>query len=224
MISVVIPALNEEKTVAALLEHLKTLDGAKEVIVADGGSADATSELAAAQAVVVAGPRGRGPQCNAGAARAGGGILFFLHADSRLERDTLLKIEQTVADGAEWGCLKLRFDDRHWLSSVIAWCSNLRVHLRGIVFGDQGIFMTRELFERLGGLPELPLMEDYRLSLELREQKIPPVQVCGYITSSARRFARNGRLRTLWRMRRLRALYRRGADISAIQAMYADIR
>lgn len=224
MISVIIPALNEEKRVAALLGHLQALEGAKEIIVADGGSADRTRELAAAKAAVIRCLGGRGPQCNAGARVAGGDILFFLHADSRLEPDALLKIDQAVTDGAAWGCLKLRFDDGHWLSSVIAWCSNLRVRLRGIVFGDQGIFMTRELFERLGGLPGLPLMEDYRLSLDLRKQKIAPVQVRSHITSSARRFAKEGRLRALWRMRRLRALYRRGTDISDIQAMYGDIR
>lgn len=224
MISIVIPVLNEERAIGALLDNIDSLAGAKEVIVADGGSTDQTRTTASSSVAVIDCPRGRGPQCNAGARRAGGGILFFLHADSRLQPDALHKIEQAVACGAGWGCLKLRFDDAHPITALVAWCSNLRVSTRGIVFGDQGIFMTRDLFERLGGFPELPLMEDYQLSLLLRGMKVRPVLADSRITSSARRFAAGGRLRALWRMSRLRRLYRSGADISVIQELYGDIR
>jgi len=224
MISIIVPALNEEKAVETLLDNIASLSGMKEVIVADGGSTDKTKELAAARAVVLDCPRGRGTQCNAGARRAGGDILFFLHVDSCLEQDVLSKIERAVSSGAVWGCLKLRFDDGHWFTRAVAWCSNLRARWRGIVFGDQGIFMTRGLFEQLGGFPALPLMEDYQLSLLLRELKIFPALADSRITSSARRFTEGGRLRVIWRMQRLRRLYRRGVDISVIQAMYRDIR
>lgn len=230
MISLIVPVLNEEKAIEALLAHLETLSGEKEIIVVDGGSADRTIEmieLAAERvsvAAVIEGPRGRGPQCDAGAARASGDTLLFVHADSRLEQDALARVERAVARGAAWGCFRLRFDDAHWAARAVAWASNLRARWRGVVFGDQGIFMTRELFGEVGGFPALPLMEDYQLSLNLKKRKLPPAQINCFITSSARRLVAGGRLRTAWKMWRLRALYRRGADISIIQAMYRDVR
>lgn len=224
MISIVIPVLNEERAIETLLDSIARLRGKKEVIVADGGSMDDTRRRACQRGTLVDCPRGRGIQCNTGARRARGDILFFPHADSCLQPDALVKIRQAVSLGAHWGCLKLRFDVTHPITAIIAWCSNLRVPSRGIVFGDQGIFMTQRLFRRLGGFPELPLMEDYQLSLTLREMKIPPVQIDSYIVSSPRRFAAGGHLRTLWQMRRLRRLYRSGTDISVIQALYKDTR
>nr|AGS53101.1 glycosyl transferase, family 2 [uncultured bacterium contig00036] len=220
----IVPTLNEERNIAALLEHVTALPGEKEIIVADGGSTDSTSELAVSWAEVFICPRGRGPQCNAGALRAGGDILFFLHTDSRLERDALPKIAQAVERGAVWGCLKLRFDDGHWLTRLIAWCSNMRVRWRGIAFGDQGIFMTRSLFAQIGGIPDLPLMEDYALSLLLKGKGLSPEQLDSYITSSARRFVSGGRLRVWLQMWSLRAQYRRGVDISILQSTYRNIR
>ena len=84
--------------------------------------------------------------------------------------------------------------------------------------------MTRDLFGQLGGFPPLPLMEDYQLSMNLKELKTRPAVVDSCIVSSARRFSEGGRLRVIWQMRRLRRLYRNGIDISVIQAMYRDIR
>jgi rSAM/selenodomain-associated transferase 2 len=224
MISLIIPVLNEEKTVEDFLKHIAALNGEKEIIVADGGSNDNTKALAERQAKVIDSPRGRGRQCNAGARQASGNILFFIHADSCLEQDALLKIGRAVAQGAVWGCLKIRFDDSHIIARLVAWGSNLRVRLFGTVFGDQGIFMTRELYEQVGGFPELSLMEDYQFSINLRARKIAPTQVDSKITSSARRFIAGGRLRVIWRMQHLRVLYRQGVDISLIETMYRDIR
>ena len=224
VVSLIIPVLNEEKTIEGLLDNISALTGSKEVIVADGGSADKTKELAISRAKVIDCPRGRGPQCNMGALHADGDIFFFIHADSRLPQDALDKICLAVARGAQWGCLKLVFDDKHWFIRLVAWGSNLRVRLRGVVFGDQGIFMTKDLFESLGGFPALPLMEDYRLSLDLKARKTPPIQVSSYIISSARRFNTEGRLSAIWRMIRMRKLYRDGADFSTILEMYRDVR
>lgn len=224
MISIIIPVLNEEKRIEALLEHAAALPGDKEIIVVDGGSADRTAELAAHRAVVIEGACGRGPQCNAGARMAHGDIFFFLHADSRLELNALGEIERAVAQGASWGCLKLCFGGGHWFGRIVALCSNLRARWRGLVFGDQGIFMSRGLFGQLEGFRELPLMEDYQLSLDLKKRGIAPRQIDSRIVTSARRFTSGGWLRTLWQMRRLRALYRQGVDIGEIMGCYQDAR
>ena len=224
MISIIIPVLNEEKTIEGLLDNLAALSGMKEIIVADGGSTDRTKELAKSKATVIDCLPGRGLQCNIGALRSKGDILFFIHADSQLMPEALAEIENAVAKGAAWGCLKLRFDDTHWLMRLVEWGSNFRARRRSIVFGDQGIFIKRNLLASLGGFPDLPLMEDYQLSLNLQERQITPVQVNSWITTSARRFTEVGFLRALWQMRRLRKLYRRGVDIDVIRAMYQDIR
>jgi rSAM/selenodomain-associated transferase 2 len=228
MISVIVPLYNEENAVVNLLAQLSRLDGTCEIVLADGGSTDRTRELARdalpRNARLLETPRGRGAQSNAGAREALGDTFFFLHADSRIPPDTLRHIEKATSDGALWGCLKLRFDDAHPLMALCARLSNLRVRLTGVAFGDQGIFIRRDLFLREGGFPELPLMEDYEFSLGLRRRGISPVQLPCPIVTSARRFREQGRLRTMLLMWRLRRLYRNGGDIQRIAARYRQIR
>jgi rSAM/selenodomain-associated transferase 2 len=228
MISVIVPLYNEEKTVTTLLDQLGHLEGSHEILLADGGSADRTRELARdalpRNARLLTAPRGRAAQSNAAAREAVGNIFFFLHADSRILPDTLPHIEKAVLEGALWGCLKLRFDERHPLTVACAYLSNLRVRLRGIAFGDQGIFVRRDLFLRENGFPELPLMEDYEFSMRLKRRRIFPVQLSCPIVTSARRFRECGRLRTLFLMWHLRRLYRNGCDIEHIAARYRQTR
>jgi rSAM/selenodomain-associated transferase 2 len=227
MISVIVPVLDEEKSIAGLLTQLAELEGDCEILLADGGSTDGTLEAARdalpKNARFLACPRGRAAQCNAAAQEAQGDILFFLHADSRVTPDVLLSIRLAVDGGALWGCLSLRFDDPHPLMTVCAWLSNLRAR-RGIVFGDQGIFIRRSLFWEIGAFPELPLMEDYEFSLRLRRKGIFPIQLRRPIVTSARRFRECGRLRAMFLMWRLRRLYRKGHDVAAVAALYRQIR
>jgi rSAM/selenodomain-associated transferase 2 len=228
MISVIVPLYNEEKSVTNLLCQLSRLEGACEILLADGGSTDRTRELALnalpRNARLLEFPRGRAAQSNAAARASAGDILFFLHADSQIPPGTLRHIEKAVLDGAAWGCLTLRFDERHPLTLVCARLSNLRVRLTGIAFGDQGIFVRRGLFLEEGGFPELPLMEDYEFSLRLKRRRIFPVQLSCPIVTSARRFREYGRLRTMFLMWRLRRLYRNGCDVERIAARYRQIR
>ncbi|HBT94679.1 MAG TPA: glycosyl transferase family 2 [Coriobacteriia bacterium] len=228
MISIIIPVLNEEATIEDLIKRILTLDPeravAKEIIVVDGGSSDRTVSLASPQATVLTGPRGRGQQCNYGARQATGDILLFLHADCVPEKDALVDIEQAVVRGALWGCQRLRFDNRRPLATLVALCANLRARWRHIVFGDQGIFIRRDLFLRLDGFPNLPLMEDYRFSLDMRRQRLKPTLVKSRITTSSRRFDTNGYLSTLLHMYHMRRMYRSGADITRIQALYENVR
>lgn len=220
MISLIIPVLNEESNIEALLTHIAGLCGRFETIFVDGGSTDRTVELLEVRVRLLSGPPGRGPQCNLGGTAASGDIFFFLHADCRLQENALLLVERAVQNGAAWGCLKLRFDERHPLTTIGALKSNWRARRQKIVFGDQGIFITRELFAQTGGFPNLPLMEDYQLSLDLKKRNISPMQINSVITASARLFREVGRLRLGWRMHRMRQLYRRGISIKQIIAYY----
>jgi rSAM/selenodomain-associated transferase 2 len=228
MISIIVPTYNEEKNAGRLLAVLSSLDGEREVIFVDGGSHDRTRETLQNSlpqgARVLEARRGRAAQCNAASLEARGDIMLFLHADSLVEPDALGRIEGAVEKGAEWGCLKLCFDDAHPLMVLCAFLSNRRARRRGIVFGDQGIFIRSELFRREGGFPEMPLMEDYAFSLRLAGRGIFPVQVESPIVTSARRFREGGRLRTMFRMWRLRRLYRNGLDIESIATRYLDVR
>ena len=102
--------------------------------------------------------------------------------------------------------------------------SNNRIHDRKVVFGDQGIFIKRNLFEEIGGFPEIPIMEDYQLSLTLKERGEKIGVGKGLVTTSARRYAQGDKLKVMWKMNRLRKAYRDGVPIEEISAAYADIR
>ena len=118
---------------------------------------------------------------------------------------------------------RIRFDSHHPWMRCCSFCSNLRVRLRKIAFGDQGIFLTRELFEQIGGFSDLPIMEDYKLSIDLKG-KYPLGQTRGYLVTSARRFEQGGMLRTMWKMQVLQHRFRKGVPAQEIARQYRDIR
>lgn len=220
-VSVIIPVYNEEKMLPAFLRELEKLRGC-EIIFADGGSSDKTVELLKGFRVLHT-PKGRAAQMNWGAKQAGGDVLFFLHVDSILPEHPVQEL-LTVLERNRWGCFGVAFQPRDWLMDFCAQRSNHRVHKHGIVFGDQGIFMERTLFESIGGFPDLPLMEDFQLSLNLIGE---PVGMTNHpIVTSSRRF-HGSKLHKLWvmaQMQLLRKRYRAGADIQEIAAQYCDIR
>lgn len=225
MISVLLPVYQEEKALPALLERLGQLEGDFEVIFADGGSTDATVPLLRAAGYrVVAGAKGRGEQCNLAAAHARGDIFFFLHADSAVEGDVLSHIQAAVDRGAQWGCLTVTFDDTRFPYCWGIRISNFRARVGHIVFGDQGMFFTRALFDEMGGFPDLPIMEDYELSLRLKQKRIPPVVVRSPIVASVRRFEAGGPWRVGFQMYYLRHLYRKGVSPQRLLALYRDCR
>ena len=225
MISVLLPVYQEEKALPALLERLGQLEGDFEVIFADGGSTDATVPLLRdAGYRVVTGAKGRGNQCNLAAAHARGDILFFLHADSAVEKDVLSHIQAAVDAGARWGCLTITFDDTRFPYCGGIRISNFRAKVGHIVFGDQGMYFTRSLFAEIGGFPDLPIMEDYELSLRLKKKRIPPVVVKSPIMASVRRFEAGGPWRVGFQMYYLRHLYRKGVSPQRLQERYRDCR
>jgi rSAM/selenodomain-associated transferase 2 len=221
-LSVIIPTLNEAAGIGTTLAALARMrEYGAEVIVADGGSSDDT--IARAQPLadrVLAAPRGRAAQMNAGAAAATGDVLLFLHADSRLPADADRLILAAVGAAAEtWGRFDVAIEGRHPLLPVIAWFMNRRSRLTGIATGDQGLFVTRALFAAAGGYPPIALMEDVALSQALRARGAPRC-LRERIVTSGRRWERHGVWRTMALMWRLRWAYWRGADPALLARRY----
>ena len=217
-----LPILNEEAQVAACLGALQPLRGQNsELIVADGGSRDRSVALAEPLADrVVVGPRGRAAQMNAGARQANGDILWFLHADSLPPPDALSLIRAALA-GRErgWGRFDVRLSGRRPSLRMVEFSMNLRSRLTGIATGDQGIFVRRDLFERIGGYPPIALMEDIALSRALKRYG-RPVCLRQRVLTSSRRWERDGIARTVLLMWRLRLAYFLGADPDRLARSY----
>lgn len=225
-LSIIIPCLNEARGIVAALERLQSLrEAGAEIIVVDGGSSDASVARAAPHADrVLAAPRGRASQMNSGAARARGGILLFLHADCVLPRNA----DRLIVDGLDtssrhWGRFDVCLAGGHPLLALIAFMMNWRSRLTGIATGDQGMFVTRELFAAAGGFPEIPLMEDIAFSRILKSHGAP-LCLSARITASGRRWQERGVLRTIVLMWRLRLAYFLGADPADLALRYDGAR
>jgi len=226
-VSIIVPALDEARGIAAALGPLQPLRAAgHEVIVVDGGSADATMALAAPLADrAFAAPRGRASQMNAGAAVATGDVLLFLHADSQLPAAGVPAILRGLAgSGRRWGRFDVTIAGRPRVLPLIAGMMNLRSRLTGIATGDQGIFVGRTLFDALGGYPDQPLMEDIELSRRLKRAAGRPLCLRQRIVTSARRWESRGPWRTILAMWRWRFAYWLGAHPARLAAEYAPVR
>lgn len=224
MISIIVPVLNEEKTIKKLLIELNALEGEKEIIVVDGGSTDSTAKIASQHARLIEGVSGRARQMNKGAGIATGDILWFVHSDSRVDRSSLCHIEAAVEEGCAGGGFSMFFHDYDtMLMRFIACTSNMRARHMGLYFGDQGIFVRREIFERIGGYPDIPIMEDWELGLILKnegEMKLLNAQ----IGTSGRRFKNGGALRTLLLMHKIKLLYMLGTSPEKLSSIYRKVR
>lgn len=167
MISVIIPTFNEESSLEGLLTELRQQAPGTEVIVADGSSTDATVALAARHARVVVSERRRGRQLNLAARVARGEILCFLHADVRLPENALAAVERVMEEPEViGGTFSLEFSGDGWPARIFTWINAWRRWF-GVFYGDQGIFVRRTVFERLGGFREWPLLEDYEFARRL---------------------------------------------------------
>lgn len=219
-LSVVIPVLNEGNGIQPLLSSLQSIRAqGHEIIVVDGGSNDATIALAKPLSDrVVISSRGRAPQMNAGAAVASGNVLFFLHADSQLPGNFIELIVDAM-NHSRWGRFDIRLSGDRFLFRVVEWFMNQRSRSSGISTGDQGLFVTRELFDAVGGFPAIALMEDIAITKKLRKFEAPICLVTKIITSS-KRWEKNGAWHTIWLMWRLRYAYWRGADPAHLARIY----
>jgi len=222
MLSIIIPTLDEESAIAECLARVQPLRAAgAELIVVDGGSRDATAAIARPRAdAVIDAPRGRAAQMNAGAALARGDALVFLHADTRLPGGAAEAIEAALAEpGVVGGRFDVRFDNERALFRVIAWFMNARSRASGICTGDQAIFVRRADFEAIGGYPEIPLMEDIELSRRLKRRgRLRALRL--RVTTAARKWEREGPLRTVGLMWALRLLHFCGVAPARLHRWY----
>lgn len=223
-ISVVIPTLNEQDALPETLKRLKAIPEAMEVIVADGGSRDSTLSIAKdAGCRTVTAPVGRGNQMRAGAAVAGGDVILLLHADTWLPANAgaaALRClnDPTVVGGGYWK----DFRDGTWLMSGSRWRCALRLFLSRRIAGDQGFFIRRETLEKIGGVPEIPLMEEFRLC-DLLNKEGRLALAGATVTTSARRFLKAGPLRTYLCMWRVTVLYRLGVAPERLRRIYEKL-
>ena len=220
-ISIIIPVYNEASIINKSMDNLEQFRDYCEIIFVDGGSDDGTDRIIEKKYKLFYSPKkGRSYQMNYGASLSRGNILLFLHADSILPDDAPGQIHRIIRRGYKAGCFRIKFDSKSILMKICGFMSNLRVRLRNIAFGDQGIFIIKSYFYKLGGFAEIPLMEDYQLSMDIKADKEKIALTETKIETSERRFVKKGRFRTMIEMQKLQYMYRRGKDIDIIANLY----
>ncbi len=224
ILSIIVPALDEEAEIGATLLALSPFRArGAEVIVADGGSRDRTTALAQPLAdCVIAAPRGRASQMNAGAAIARGKIFVFLHADTRLPVQADRLVQEGLAQGKRWGRFDVRIAGIHPMLPLVASMMNIRSRLTGIATGDQAMFMTRLAYDAVGGFPDLALMEDIAMSARLK-QLGPPLCLREKAVTCGRRWEARGVVSTIVSMWRIRLAYRFGASSQDLARRYGYV-
>jgi rSAM/selenodomain-associated transferase 2 len=228
-IAVVIPTLNEERSLPRTLACLAACP-LTEIIIVDGGSTDGTLSLAqefcsrTANARLIVSPQGRARQMNEGAKASRSEILLFLHADTQLPAQAGRIIESALAKHrAVGGRFNVRFDSPSAWGRIISSLMNYRSRLTGIATGDQALFVRRHVFELLGGFSEIPLMEDIEFSGRL-QQVGRTVALQDTVVTSFRRWETQGPLRTVFLMWTLRFLYWAGVSPHRLARVYRVVR
>ncbi|MGH2926990.1 MAG: TIGR04283 family arsenosugar biosynthesis glycosyltransferase [Solirubrobacteraceae bacterium] len=191
-----------------------------ELVVVDGSSGDGTAERASAHCRVLDSPPGRARQMNLGAEATRSEVLWFIHADVEVDPSALGQLRAVLADEeVVGGGLSLRFDRRSLGLDYLAWSSTRRARYLHQVFGDQALFVRRDVFDELGGFPDLPIMEDLELSRRLaRVGHLAVLDTAA--TASARRLVEHGTWSLIVYMQYLRLLYFAGIDPAAIARRY----
>lgn len=233
-ISVIIPTLNEERTIMATLAHTAAL-GFDELIVVDGGSTDETPALVESYRLstqsstfspirLMTTARGRARQMNEGVKTSRAEILLLLHADTTLPNDARTLIETALANQTiVGGRFDVRFDRPSRWGSIISRLMNGRSRLTGVATGDQALFVRRSIFERMGGFADMPLMEDIDFSRRLKGQGATAA-LTATVTTSFRRWEQQGPLRTILLMWSLRFLYWIGVSTHTLNRWYGLVR
>jgi len=199
-ISVVIPALNEERALPANIAKLLTYPGVHECIVVDGGSVDATCEcvekFSDSRVRLLHSAPGRGRQMNIGAASASGDMLLFHHADTHLPPEGFSQLVAACTDTkVHWGGFRHQFSQPNWKLGLVSWLHNFRFRHTGVVYGDQSMFVRKAFFERVGGFKETGL-EDLDFSDRALEHE-PSTSLPGNVVTDSRKFRQMGELKAL---------------------------
>jgi len=197
MISIIIPAFNEENNIESTINNVKQAKTAIEIIVVDGGSSDSTIEKAKkAGAATLISEKSRGKQLNYGASVAKGEILLFLHADTILPDDYHIEINDIINNmGHSLGAFKIRINSKLRGIKMVEFFINLRTTLFKLPFGDQAFFIKASLFKEIGGFLPIPLMEDFEFIKRAKKSTDLIISKSCVITSG-RRWEKKGILRT----------------------------
>ena len=230
MVSIIIPAYNEATSIADVLERLKHVQGEFEVLVADGSSTDRTAEIVRAAAVnypcplrLVDSIRNRAVQCNSASRQARGDVFLFLHADILVPAETAEAVERSLRDRVViGGNFQIVFEGDTFVERFFTWCYRVRRPF-GIYYGDSGLFVRREAFERLGGFKSIPIMDDYEFvrRMERAGRTVclePPMLVSG------RRWRVQGLFPTLFSWVWIQTLYSLGVPAERLARWYAPVR
>ncbi|MFH1754029.1 MAG: TIGR04283 family arsenosugar biosynthesis glycosyltransferase [Candidatus Omnitrophota bacterium] len=224
MISVIIPIYNEEKILSISAQYFKELSQKAELLFVDGGSQDGSAKIAGSYAKVIRADRGRGSQMNSGARASSHSALLFLHADTSIPEDVLSSVEEALKRrGIAGGCLTQRIDKEGLIYRIIEGFGNLRARVTKVFYGDQGIFVDKEIFFELDGFPAVPVLEDALFSKKLRSKGRTEV-LRKKITVSPRRWEKRGILKTAMLYTSLNILFWLRVPLQKIKDLYEDLR
>jgi rSAM/selenodomain-associated transferase 2 len=225
--SVIIPTLNERAGLPATIESVRLAIPGAQIVAADGGSGDGTRVwlLQQPDVTLIDSVRGKGLQQNAGASAATGDVLLFLHADCQLPSDALGQLGRALSNpAAAGGGFFVRFDERRPISlRVLAFFMNLRLVVLRRCFGDQALFVRRDVFDRVGGFPDWPLFEDYEFARRMKRRGEFAV-VRSPLIISARRHSERGVWRTVLLVFVLQVGYHLGFSPTRLKRWFVDIR
>ncbi|PIR22257.1 MAG: glycosyl transferase [Deltaproteobacteria bacterium CG11_big_fil_rev_8_21_14_0_20_45_16] len=224
MISIVIPVLNEERIIHRNISVFTELATVCDLIFVDGGSVDKGGELPLVRGRILGCEKGRARQMNAGAREARNDILLFLHADNTVSSEVVENIEKEIRqNGAVGGCLTQQIDKKGVIFRIIESQGNNRARRTKIFYGDQGIFVRKDVFERLGGFPEVPIFEDVLFTRKLRHEG-KTVVLPDKIMVSARRWEKRGVVRTTFMFNTLLIMFKMGYPLEKTKKLYEDLR
>ncbi|MBF0265024.1 MAG: TIGR04283 family arsenosugar biosynthesis glycosyltransferase [Gammaproteobacteria bacterium] len=220
-ISLIIPVLNEAESIHRYLQPLQFLrEQIHEVIIVDGGSSDNTIECVEGLVdIICQSAMGRAMQQNFGASQATGDLLVFLHADTVISQLCIEKLLNIGSNKLFWGRFNVRLSGKHWIFRIIEFFMNYRSCLTGIATGDQAIFISKKLFDKVEAFPEIPLMEDIEISKKLKHL-YKPICLKERVITSSRRWEHKGIFRTMIMMWWFRLSYFFGASPKNLAKKY----
>ncbi len=222
--SIIVPVLHEADRINSLIEHLHTLEGEPdyEIIVVDGSTTkDTINAIKDENVICVTANKGRAMQMNAGASIARGEILIFLHADTKLPSNALIKIDELLRNKKlVGGAFDLQIDSESIFLKIISYTANIRSRFTRVPYGDQVIFMRKDYFHKIGGYKEIPLMEDVELMKRVKTVGGAIYIFKDKVLTSARRWEKEGFVRTWLRNHTIRLFYFLGVDTHKLEKLY----